>query len=90
MILYDRCVAAGMLDQIDPDRPVPELRMPFHTRADGSPDTVTSQMFWDSDFAKIDRDRRLCALPAPQSRPRGEDRRHHRHVRTSCSSRTAT
>lgn len=53
MILYDRCVAAGMLDQIDPGRPVPEVRMPFHTRADGSPDTVNVQMFWDSDIAKV-------------------------------------
>ena len=53
MILYERCVAAGMLDQIDPDRPAPEVRMPFHTRADGSPDTVNVQMFWDSDIAKV-------------------------------------
>lgn len=53
MILYDRCVAAGMFDQIDPDTPVPEIRMPFHTRADGSPDTVNVQMFWDSDVAKV-------------------------------------
>ncbi|MBP0575876.1 hypothetical protein J8J27_34665, partial [Mycobacterium tuberculosis] len=27
MILHDRCVAAGMLDQIDPDRPVPAVRI---------------------------------------------------------------
>jgi uncharacterized protein len=53
MILYDRCVAAGMFDQIDPDRPVPDIRMPFHARADGSPDTVNVQMFWDSDVAKV-------------------------------------
>ncbi|MEI3853613.1 MULTISPECIES: glycoside hydrolase family 127 protein [unclassified Ensifer] len=53
MILYDRCVAAGMLDQIDPDRPVPELRLPYHTRPDGSPDTANVQMFWDSDVAKV-------------------------------------
>jgi DUF1680 family protein len=53
MILYDRCVAAGMFDQIDPDRPVPAVRMPFHMRADGSPDTVNVQMFWDSDVAKV-------------------------------------
>ncbi len=53
MILYDRCVAAGMLDQIDPARPVPAVRMPFHTRPDGSPDTVNVQMFWDSDIAKV-------------------------------------
>lgn len=53
MILYDRCVAAGMFDQIDPARPVPEIRMPYHTRSDGSPDTVNVQMFWDSDVAKV-------------------------------------
>lgn len=52
-ILYDRCVAAGMFDQIDPARPVPELRLPFHLRSDGSPDTVNVQMFWDSDVAKV-------------------------------------
>jgi DUF1680 family protein len=53
MILYERCVAAGMFDQIDPDRPVPAVRMPFHTRVDGSPDTMNVQMFWDSDVAKV-------------------------------------
>ena len=53
MILYDRCVVAGMIEQIDPGRPVPELRMPFHTRPDGSPDTANVQMFWDSDVAKV-------------------------------------
>lgn len=53
MILYERCVAAGMFDQIDPERPVPPIRMPWHTRADGSPDTVNVQMFWDSDVAKV-------------------------------------
>lgn len=53
MILYDRCVAAGMFDQIDPDLPVPDLRLPFHTRPDGSPDTANVQMFWDSDVAKV-------------------------------------
>lgn len=51
-ILYDRCVEAGMLDQIDPDRPVPEQRIPFH-RTDGAGlSTVTTQMFWDSDLGK--------------------------------------
>lgn len=53
MILYDRCVAAGMLEQIDPDVPVPPVRMPYHTRSDGSPDSVNVQMFWDSDVAKV-------------------------------------
>lgn len=52
-ILYDRCVEAGMFDQIDPDRPVPKLRIPFHRNKDGSQSTVTTQMFWDSDVAKV-------------------------------------
>jgi DUF1680 family protein len=50
-ILYERCVAAGMLDQIDPDRPSPGVRIPFHVR-DGENSTVTTQMFWDSDLGK--------------------------------------
>jgi DUF1680 family protein len=52
-ILYDRCLAAGMFDQIDPARPVPEMRLPFHRRSNGVHDTVTAQMFWDSDVAKV-------------------------------------
>ncbi|MBZ9959691.1 MULTISPECIES: glycoside hydrolase family 127 protein [unclassified Mesorhizobium] len=58
-ILYDRCVEAGMLEQIDPDRPSPGVVIPFHSP---SPDeaaspgftgsTVTTQMFWDSDWGK--------------------------------------
>ncbi len=51
-ILYDRCVEAGMLDQIDPDRPVPAQRIPFHGGHDLSASTVTTQMFWDSDLGK--------------------------------------
>jgi uncharacterized protein len=51
-ILYDRCVSAGMLDQIDPSRPVPELRIPYHVRDGFTAGTVTTQMFWDSDIAK--------------------------------------
>ncbi len=50
-ILYERCVAAGMLDQVDPDRPVPALRIPFQVH-DGFTGTVTTQMFWDSDLGK--------------------------------------
>lgn len=50
-ILYERCVAAGMLDQIDPDRPSPGVKIPFHIR-DGETSTVTTQMFWDSDLGK--------------------------------------
>ncbi|TGQ63904.1 glycoside hydrolase family 127 protein [Mesorhizobium sp. M00.F.Ca.ET.186.01.1.1] len=58
-ILYDRCVEARMLEQIDPDRPSPGVVIPFHSP---SPDeaanpgftgsTVTTQMFWDSDWGK--------------------------------------
>ncbi|ANT51362.1 glycoside hydrolase family 127 protein [Mesorhizobium amorphae] len=60
-ILYERCVAARMLEQIDPDRPSPGVVIPFHSP---SPDevsltgneftgsTVTTQMFWDSDWGK--------------------------------------
>lgn len=46
-ILYDRCVAAGMFDQIDTDRPAPGKVVSY----DGG--LMTSQMFWDSDFGKI-------------------------------------
>ena len=37
-----------MLDQVDPDRPNPGLRIPYQ----GTNATVTTQMFWDSDFGK--------------------------------------
>ena len=52
-ILYDRCLAAGMFDQIDPTRPVPDVRMPFRINSAGVLDTITAQMFWDSDVAKV-------------------------------------
>jgi DUF1680 family protein len=51
-ILYQRCVEAGMLDQIDSDRPSPGLRIPFHIREGSAASTVTTQMFWDSDLGK--------------------------------------
>lgn len=51
-ILYSRCVEVGMLDQIDPDRPVPEQRIPFQRNDDFTASTVTTQMFWDSDLGK--------------------------------------
>ena len=47
-ILFDRCIAAGTLDQVDPALPVPDLRIPFQHG-----NSVTTQMFWDSDFGKI-------------------------------------
>lgn len=47
-VLLDRCIQAGMLDQIDPARPSPGLRIPFQ----GGNNTVSTQMFWDSDFGK--------------------------------------
>ncbi len=46
-ILRRRCDEAGMMDQIDPSRPVPALRIPFQNG------TVTTQMFWDSDYGKV-------------------------------------
>ena len=46
-VLYDRAVAAGTLDQVDVDRPVPELRIPIGHWGG------TQQMFWDSDIGKI-------------------------------------
>ena len=51
-ILYERCVEAGMLDQIDPDRPSPGVRIPFHVSDGFTASTVTTQMFWDSDLGK--------------------------------------
>lgn len=46
--LLDRCIDAGMLDQVDPERPNPGLKIPYQA----GNDTVTTQMFWDSDFGK--------------------------------------
>ncbi|MCR6727493.1 glycoside hydrolase family 127 protein [Agrobacterium fabrum] len=46
--LLDRCIEAGMLDQVDPERPNPGLRIPYQQ----GNDTVSTQMFWDSDFGK--------------------------------------
>lgn len=45
--LFERCINAGMLDQVDPDRPNPGVVMPPEPS-----NTVTTQMFWDSDFGK--------------------------------------
>ncbi|MCP8939665.1 glycoside hydrolase family 127 protein [Alsobacter sp. SYSU M60028] len=57
-ILHRRCEEAGMFDQIDPHRPVPEQRIPFSTAFGGSAvrpvgGNVTAQMYWDSDVAKV-------------------------------------
>lgn len=60
-ILYDRCVEARMLEQIDPDSPSPGIVIPFHSPspdeaaapgAEFTGSTVTTQMFWDSDWGK--------------------------------------
>jgi DUF1680 family protein len=51
-ILYQRCVEAGMLDQIDPERASPGVRIPFHVSEGATASTVTTQMFWDSDLGK--------------------------------------
>jgi len=47
-ILLDRCVEAGMLNQIDVDRPNPGVVISYDRRYG----PVTTQMFWDSDFGK--------------------------------------
>ena len=46
-VLYDRCIAAGTLEQVDVDVPVPEIRIPLNVGG------VSMQMFWDSDLGKI-------------------------------------
>ncbi|WP_181161003.1 glycoside hydrolase family 127 protein [Labrys okinawensis] len=55
-ILYDRCVEARMLEQIDPDIPSPGVVIPFHSMSPTGNEftgaTVTTQMFWDSDWGK--------------------------------------
>ena len=51
-ILYDRCVEARMLEQIYPDRPSPGVVIPFHVSDGFTASTVTTQMFWDSDWGK--------------------------------------
>ncbi|RVA24180.1 glycoside hydrolase family 127 protein, partial [Mesorhizobium sp. M7D.F.Ca.US.004.03.1.1] len=51
-ILYERCVEARMLEQIDPDRPSPGIVIPFHVNDGFTARTVTTQMFWDSDWGK--------------------------------------
>ncbi|MEW9307078.1 glycoside hydrolase family 127 protein [Labrys neptuniae] len=55
-ILYDRCVEARMLEQIDPDVPSPGVVIPFHSMSPTGNEftgaTVTTQMFWDSDWGK--------------------------------------
>jgi DUF1680 family protein len=43
---------AGMLEQIDPDRASPGIRIPFHVKEGLTKSTVTTQMFWDSDLGK--------------------------------------
>ncbi|WP_322894238.1 MULTISPECIES: glycoside hydrolase family 127 protein [unclassified Yoonia] len=45
--LFERCIEAWMLDQVDPELPNPGLVIPFQHS-----NTVTTQMFWDSDFGK--------------------------------------
>ncbi|WEX08189.1 beta-L-arabinofuranosidase domain-containing protein [Chelativorans sp. AA-79] len=44
--LLDRCVEAGMLDQIDVRKPSPGIVIPRHSGL------VSTQMFWDSDLGK--------------------------------------
>ena len=47
-MLFERCIEAGMLEQIDPDLPNPGIVIPF--QADNP--HVSTRMFWDSDIAK--------------------------------------
>lgn len=56
-ILLDRCISAGMLKAIDPAQPSPGVVIPFHSMSPSKPQSehkarVSTQMFWDSDFAK--------------------------------------
>ena len=46
-LLFDRCIEARMLEQVDPDLPNPGIVIPFQHN-----NSVTTQMFWDSDFGK--------------------------------------
>lgn len=58
-ILYDRSVAAGMLDQIDIERTAPGKVVSY----DGG--LMTAQMFWDSDFGKIIETAAYCLFRKP-------------------------
>ncbi len=56
-ILLDRCIDAGMLQAIDVTKPSPGVVIPFHSLSPTAPESeklaqVSTQMFWDSDFAK--------------------------------------
>ena len=56
-ILLDRCISAGMLQAIDTSQSSPGVVIPFHSMSPTKPETeqkarVSTQMFWDSDFAK--------------------------------------
>ena len=46
-LLFDRCIEARMLELVDPLLPNPGIVIPFQHN-----NTVTTQMFWDSDFGK--------------------------------------
>lgn len=60
-ILYDRCIAAGMLDQIDIDRGAPGKVVSY----DGG--LMSAQMFWDSDFGKIIETAAYCLYRRPDA-----------------------
>ena len=49
-ILFDRCLEARMLEQVDPDLPNPGVVIPFQHN-----NTVTTQMFWIQTLAKASR-----------------------------------
>ena len=46
-LLFDRCIEARMLEQVDPDLPNPGQVIAYEPG-----NSVTTQMFWDSDFGK--------------------------------------
>ena len=85
-ILFQRCEEAGMFDQIDPRRPVPEQRIPFSTAFGGSTvrpvgGNVTAQMYWDSDVAKVIEIRSRLSRRPPRRGHGGARRRDRRDVR---------
>jgi uncharacterized protein len=61
-LLRRRCDAAGMMDQVDPARPVPPQRIPFHVGSH-----VTAQMFWDSDYGKVVETAAYCLAQRPDA-----------------------
>src|SRR5258706_7769800 len=51
-ILYQRCVEAGMLAQIRPERPSPGVRIPLHGPREAAAPPPTPPLFSDSDLGQ--------------------------------------